>query len=64
MDRTNYHKKNSSALGTARTKRTSVDTKSKEKNTSKSKEKQADIVLQNKIKKRMSFASPNKKTNN
>ena len=41
MDRTKYHKKNSSALCTARTKKSSVDSKSKEKHGSKSKEKQA-----------------------
>jgi hypothetical protein len=62
MERTNYHKKNVSALGTARTKKTSVDGKSKEKiSLQKSKEKQVDIVLQNKIKKRISFASPHRK---
>ena len=60
MERTNYHKKNSSALATARTKKSSVD-KSKEKYGSKSKDKQVEIALQNKIKKRMSFASPSRK---
>ena len=61
MERTNYHKKNSSALATARTKKSSIDSKSKEKYGSKSKDKQIEIALQNKIKKRMSFASPSRK---
>ena len=61
MDRVNYHKKNSSALCTARTKKSSTDSKSKKKHASGSKEKQADLLLQNKIKKRMSFASPSRK---
>jgi hypothetical protein len=61
MERNNHHKKNSSALGTARTKRTSVDSKSKEKvSAGKSKDK-IDKVLQDKIKKRMSFVSPSRK---
>jgi hypothetical protein len=49
-------------LLTARTKKTSVDSKSRDKPpTSKSKEKPADKALQNKIKKRMSFESPSRK---
>lgn len=65
MERNNYHKKNVSALGTARTKKTSVDSKSKDKvSVHKSKEKPEDIVLQNKMKKRLSFASPSRKDSN
>jgi hypothetical protein len=62
MDRKNYHKKNASTLLTARTKKNSVDAKSKERGpSSKSKEKPADKALQNKISKRMSFESPSRK---
>jgi hypothetical protein len=64
MERKNYHKKNPSTLLTARTKKNSVDGKSKEKErgaSSKSKEKPADKALQDKISKRMSFESPNRK---
>lgn len=62
MDRKNYHKKNGSTLLTARTKKNSVDGKSKERGaSSKSKEKPADKALQDKISKRMSFESPSRK---
>jgi hypothetical protein len=62
MDRKNYHRKNGSTVMTARTKKTSVDGKSKDPtHTTKSKEKPVDRDLQNKIKKRMSFESPSRK---
>ena len=54
------HRKNSSTLLTARTRRTSADSKAKEHG-SKSKEKPADLALQSKIEKRMSFKSPSRK---
>jgi hypothetical protein len=62
MERKNYHRKNSSAVMTARTKKTSVEGKSREPApSSRSKEKPVDRELQNKIKKRMSFESPSRK---
>lgn len=61
MERKNYHRKNGSTVMTARTKKTSVDSKSKEPApASRSKEK-PNRELQNKIKKRMSFESPSRK---
>lgn len=62
MERKNYHRKNGSTVMTARTKKTSIDAKSKEAGqASKSKDKPVDRNLQNKIKKRMSFESPSRK---
>lgn len=60
MERKPTHRKNASTVLTARTRRTSAD-KSREGHGSKSKDKPADLVLQNKIKKRMSFKSPSRK---
>ena len=54
------HRKNASTLLTARTKRTSADSKTREHG-SRSKDKPADLALQNKIQKRMSFKSPSRK---
>ena len=60
MERRATHRKNASTLLTARTKRTSVDSKTKDHG-SRSKDKPADLALQNKMKRRMSFKSPSRK---
>ena len=62
MERKNYHRKGGSTVMTARTKKTSVEAKSRDPApSSRSKEKPVDRELQNKIKKRMSFESPSRK---
>lgn len=61
MERKNYHRKNGSTVMTARTKKTSVDSKSKEQAPASRSKDKPNRELQNKIKKRMSFESPSRK---
>ena len=61
MERKNYHRKNGSTVMTARTKKTSVDSKSREQAPASRSKDKPNRELQNKIQKRMSFESPSRK---